>query len=76
MMWSDEKFDYFKTSDGYLYCVPRNLEREAAEARHKRNMYWIALENWTWILLAYAFVTADIVVLGLLIGFSLFYRGA
>jgi hypothetical protein len=72
MMWSDEKFDYFKTSDGYLYCVPRNLEREAAEARFERAMCRIRLMNWAFVCLVYAFVTADIsVLIVLLIGGSL-----
>lgn len=45
-MWSDDQFDYFRTSDGYLYCVRRDLEREEAEARFERAMYRIRLMNW------------------------------
>lgn len=70
-MWSDDKFYYFRTNDGYLYCVRRDLEREAAEARFERAMYWMRLMNWAFVCLVYAFVTADIAVLiVLLIGGS------
>lgn len=67
MMRSDKKFDYFKTSDGYLYCVPRNLEREAEEARFRRAMYRINLMNRMLLYFVCSFISVDIVLLGLLI---------
>lgn len=72
MMWSNGKFDYFRTSDGYLYCVPRDLERETAEAEAERAMYRRRFINWAFVCLVYGFVTADIsVLIVLLIGGSL-----
>ena len=75
MIWSDEYFDYFKTSDGYIYRALRNLVREAAEARFARNMYWINLMDRALLYFMIAFVSADLVLLGLLIGFGLLYGG-
>ena len=74
-MWQDDKFDYFRTSDGYLYRAPRNLEREAEEARFRRAMYRINLMNRALLYFVCSFVSVDIVFLGLLIGFSLLYGG-
>ncbi len=31
----DAKYDYFRTSDGRLWKVPRNFEREAMEAKNE-----------------------------------------
>lgn len=74
-MWSDEQFNYFRTSDGYLYQVPRNLEREAAEARFKQAMYRLNLMERALLYFFCLFVSVDIVFLVLLIGFSLLYGG-
>jgi hypothetical protein len=60
--WSDEHFDYFRTSDGHLYYYPRNLAREAAEARHKRNMRRINRMNRALLYFAVVFFTMDVVV--------------
>ena len=70
MIWSDGQFNYFITSDGYLYRVPRNLEREAAEARFKRTMYWIDLMNRALVYFVIAFFSVDVVFLALLIWFG------
>lgn len=65
--WSDACYDYFRTSDGYLYKVPRNLAREAADERFERAMRRINLINRALVYFATAFVSADLVFLGLLI---------
>lgn len=69
MMWRDDQFDYFRTSDGYLFRVVRDLEREAAEVDFDKVIHKWQLINWSGKCLVYAFVTADILVLvTLLIG--------
>lgn len=68
--FSDEKYDYFWTSDGCLYRAPRNLEREAAEARFHRSMYWVNLMNRALLYGAVAFCSADLTLLALLLGFG------
>lgn len=75
MIWRDDQFDYFRTSDGYLYCVLRHLKREAAEARFKRNMYWIDLMNFALTCLFCAFMFMDVVFLCLAIVFCLLNGG-
>jgi hypothetical protein len=69
-MWSDNCYDYFMTSDGYIYKVLRNLEREAAEARFERAMYWINIKNRAMLYFVIAFLSMDVVFLTLLIWFG------
>lgn len=67
-MFSDARFNYFVTIDGYLYRVERDLNAEAAEARFARSIYWIRLLNWALICLVWAIVMVDLVALVCLIG--------
>lgn len=69
-IWSDGMFDYFRTSDGHLYRVPRNLAREAAEARFKRTMYRLNIMNKALLYLMFAVCGVDLVFLALLICFG------
>lgn len=64
-MWSDDQFDYFRTSDGILYCSPRNFEREAAEERYERARARVRLMNLT--------LTIGVVVLVVLDAAALVY---
>lgn len=73
-MWSDERFDYFRTSDGYLYKVPRNFEREAAEAEFERYWYWELMRRWAMRCLIYSFIAVDVVFLDLTLYFSARFR--
>lgn len=66
-MWSDDQFDYFRTSDGILYCSPRNFEREAAEAECERLKYRTRLKNKILLFIVAALVSVDIAVLMLLL---------
>ncbi len=74
MSWSDETFDYFRTSDGKVVSVQRDFVREAAEAEWKRSKRRVMLMNWAARCLIAAFTTAGIVVLAFLILLRL--RGA
>ena len=66
----DDKFDYFVTSDGYLFCVPRDLVRERAEAEFERRMYWISLVNRGLVYGMVAFCCVDVALLVLLLVFG------
>ncbi len=73
--WSDDRFDYFRTSDGKVWCVPRNFEREAAEAEGERSRRRVMLWNWAARCVVVAFVTTDLVVLVVLIVLDLMIGG-
>ena len=70
MIWSDGTYDFFRTSDGYLYRAMRNKAREALDAKHQRAMYRIALMNRALMYLVIAFSTADVVFVALLVWFG------
>lgn len=67
-MWTDGNWDYFVTSDGYLYRVRRDSQRDAMEEAFRlRMMGWEAL-NQKLALGVWMFVVLDVLVLAILIG--------
>ena len=67
-IFGDDKYDYFRTSDGRLWKAPQNLAQEAAEARFLRRMYWVRLWNRALLYGRVAFLCGELVFIGLLIG--------
>ena len=65
--WRDDEFNYFRSSDGRVYYMPRDFEYEAWEVEHGRMLRKIALIKWAAKCLIVAFVTADLIVLAMLL---------
>lgn len=65
--WRDEKYDYFRTSDGKVVRVRRDFEREAAEKKAERLRARVMFWNWAvfWLvrlLFAAGFVTLTVLI--------------
>lgn len=73
--WSDDLYDYWRGSDGKVWRVARNFEREAADAERERSRRRVMLWNWAARCVVVAFVTADVVVLVVLIILDLMTGG-
>jgi len=70
-MFRDKNFDYFYTSDGFLYCVPRKFLRESEDLRWARNIYKVKLVTFAVLCAWCAMAALDVLFLVLAIVYRL-----